>query len=878
MPQRLPRVHYLLQVLVQEVNRQQGKGNDPQDNNSFPFRHRRIVSQINRIKAGKHFPPFHYLRSNKIEVRNMTISYKWLSEYLPVTVEPERLSRILTSIGLEVESMHPYEEVRGGLRGLLIGEVLHTEKHPNADKLTLTKVNIGNGEPLQIVCGAPNVAAGQKVVVATAGTTIYPTTGDPLTMRIAKIRSVESHGMICAEDEIGLGSSHAGILVLPADATVGTPAAEYFRPHEDIIYEIGLTPNRMDAMSHWGVARDVCAYLSHHDKKDLKPKLPNSNGFKVDNTSLTIDVKVENENACPRYSGISLANVTIRESPLWLRQKLRAIGLRPINNIVDITNFIQHETGQPLHAFDADLISGKKIVVKNLPEGTTFITLDEKERKLSAEDLMICDEKEGICMAGVFGGLHSGVTANTRNIFLESACFDPVTTRKTSFRHGLRTDAASRFEKGTDISATVNVLKRAALLIKEIGGGEIASAIMDNYPNARPKTEVAVKWHYIKKLSGKNYHPDAVKDILNSLGFAMLKEGIDEIRVSVPYHKPDVHLPADIVEEILRIDGLDNIEIPGAITITPAIEEHYSKETYREKVAASLVGLGFSEMLTNSITNAAYFTEEEQQGMVKMINSLSAELNILRSSLFETALEVVARNLNHKNHSLRLFEFGKAYAQEGPGHYHESENLCIVITGNRSGDNWKQKSAPFDLYFLKGVVENLLSVTGVETDRPERMEVPRFGNHIVYKRNGQVIAGAGEVKKQVLENFGIRQPVFFAGLNWDLVAGLAGKEAARIRELPRYPSVQRDLAMVLPKDMSWRVVEETVQKIRLDKLRDIRLFDIFESEKLGADRKSMAVNFTFLDEEKTLTDKEIDGWMARIMTTLEKELQAEIRK
>ena len=375
----------------------------------------------------------------------MTISYKWLSEYLPVIVDPERLSRILTSIGLEVESMTNYEEVKGGLQGLVIGEVLSTEKHPNADKLTLTKVNIGGAEPLQIVCGAPNVAAGQKVVVATVGTTIYPTTGEPLTMKVAKIRSVESYGMSCAEDEIGLGTSHAGILVLPSDAKIGTPAPDYFQPYEDVVYEIGLTPNRMDAMSHWGVARDVCAYLSHHDKKEIKPKLPNGNGFKVDITSLNIDVKLENDNACPRYSGISITNVVIKDSPKWLQQKLKAIGLRPINNIVDITNFIQHETGQPLHAFDADQIAGKKIIVKNLPQGTSFVTLDEKERKLSAEDLMICDEKEGLCIAGVFGGLHSGVSNKTKNIFLESACFDSITIRKTSFRHGLRTDAASRF-------------------------------------------------------------------------------------------------------------------------------------------------------------------------------------------------------------------------------------------------------------------------------------------------------------------------------------------------------------------------------------------------------------------------------------------------
>ncbi|NOT51893.1 MAG: phenylalanine--tRNA ligase subunit beta [Chitinophagaceae bacterium] len=808
----------------------------------------------------------------------MTISYKWLNEYLPETVEPERLGRILTSIGLEVEKMEMYEEVKGGLEGLVIGEVLSAEKHPNADKLTVTKVNIGNGEPLQIVCGAPNVEAGQKVVVATVGTTIYPGTGEPLTMKIAKIRSVESHGMICAEDEIGLGTSHAGIMVLPGDTKVGQSASSYFEPYWDFVYEIGLTPNRMDAMSHWGVARDVCAYLNHHDKKGTRPKLPNGNGFKVDNTSLPIDIKVENAKACPRYSGVSIANVAIKESPKWLQQKLKSIGLRPINNIVDITNFIQHETGQPLHAFDADKIAGKKIIVKNLAEGTTFITLDEKERKLSAEDLMICDAKEGICIAGVFGGLHSGVSDQTKNIFLESAFFDAVITRKTSFRHGLRTDAASRFEKGTDISATVNVLKRAANLIKEIAGGEIASEIVDVYPGAKPKTEVAAKWHYIKKLSGKNYHPDSVKDILTSLGFEMIKEGIDELRVAVPYHKTDVSLAADIVEEIVRIDGLDNIEIPEAITITPSVEENYAKEVYREKVANYLVGLGFNEMMNNSITNSAYFSEGEQQSMVKMINSLSAELNILRNSLFETSLEVVAHNLNHKNNSLRLFEFGKAYSTPGVGKYTEAEKLCIVITGNKNEDGWKQKNSLSDFYFLKGTVDAVLKMLGIVPDSIETSEVLKFDNHIVYKIKGDIIAGAGEVKKKILERFGIKQPVYFAGLNWDVLSKLASRQSVAIKELPKYPSVQRDIAMVVAKELTWDKVKQAVQNVKLNKLQDIKLFDIFESEKLGTHKKSIAVNFTFLDEEKTLTDKEIDGWMSKIMTALEKDLQAEIRK
>ena len=812
----------------------------------------------------------------------MTISYKWLSEYLPVTVDPERLSRILTSIGLEVESMTKYEEAKGGLKGLLIGEVLSTEKHPNADKLTLTKVSIGNGESLQIVCGAPNVATGQKVIVAPVGVTIYPSSGDPLTMKVAKIRSVESYGMICAEDEIGLGASHAGILVLPAEAKVGTTAVEYFKPYEDWIYEIGLTPNRMDAMSHWGVARDVCAYLSHHDKKGIKPKLPTSNSFKVDNHSLNIEVKVENEAACPRYSGVSIANVTIKESPKWLQQKLKAIGLRPINNIVDITNYIQHETGQPLHAFDADAISGKKVVVKNMPEGTKFVTLDEKERKLSAEDLMICNVNEGMCIAGVFGGLHSGVTSSTTNIFLESACFDAVTIRKTSFRHGLRTDAASRFEKGTDISATVNVLKRAAILIKEICGGEIASDIVDIYPQPKEKTQVAMKHHYLKKLSGKNYHADTVKDILVSLGFEMLKEGIDELRVAVPYHKPDISLAADLVEEILRIDGLDNVTIPDAITITPSVEDNYALDVYKEKTANYLVGLGFYEIMTNSITNSAYFAEEELSGSVKMLNNLSAELNILRPSMLETGLESIAHNLNRKNNDLRFFEFGKTYATTGSAQYSEPEHLCLYITGKNLEEGWRNKPTASDFYVLKGIVAKILQLLGATVDSFEAL-LPiaigtKFENGLQGKIMEEIILQTGIVSKQTLGLFDIKQPVFFADLNWDSLSKIATANKQAFNPIPKFPAVQRDLALIVPKQLAYEEVEKTVQKMSLKKLQGIRLFDIFESEKLGAGKKSMAVNFTFLDEEKTLTDQEIDGWMNKIMSNLERDLQAEIRK
>ena len=572
----------------------------------------------------------------------MTISYNWLCEYLPEKIEPEKLSKILTGIGLEVESLEKYEAVKGGLQGLVIGEVITCEKHPDADKLKLTTVNIDTAENLHIVCGAANVVAGQKVVIATIGATVYPVNGEPLTIKKAKIRGVESQGMICAEDEIGLGESHAGIMVLPGDAKVGISASEYFQLTEDYIFEIGLTPNRIDAMSHLGVARDVCAWLSHHNKKETTVSYPFKNNFKPDNQGLQMEVVIENAEACQRYSGVSIENVTIAESPDWLQQRLKSIGLRPINNIVDITNFILHETGQPLHAFDAEAIKGKKLILKNMAEGTLFTTLDDKERKLSSEDLMICNSSEPMCIGGVYGGIRSGVSAKTKNIFLESAWFNPADIRKTSLRHGLRTDAATRFEKGVDISNTVTVLKRAAMLIKEIASGDIASDVVDVYPVPKQKTEVALKYHYLKKLSGKNYHGDTVKNILNSLGFELLKEGDDEMRFCVPLNKPDITIAADVVEEIMRIDGLDNVEIPTMITIAPSVGMLSHEVAYTEKTAEYLAGSGFREIFTNSITNSAYYSEEVLQATVKMINNLSEELNILRPGMMETGLESIA--------------------------------------------------------------------------------------------------------------------------------------------------------------------------------------------------------------------------------------------
>ncbi len=806
----------------------------------------------------------------------MTISYKWLSEYLPVKIEPERLSKILTSVGLEVEKMETFEEVKGGLKGLVIGEVLHAEQHPNADKLKLTKVNTGTGEPLQIVCGAPNVAAGQKVVVATVGTTIHPSGGEPLTMKVAKIRGVESHGMICAEDEMGLGTSHAGIMVLPKEAKIGTTAADYFQPYSDIIYEIGLTPNRMDAMSHWGVARDVCAYLSHHDKKEVRPLLP-QNHFKVDRPSLKVDVVIENDKACKRYSGVCIAGVQVKESPKWLQERLKSIGLRPINNIVDITNFILHETGQPLHAFDYDAITNQRVFVKTLAEGTPFITLDGKERKLSSEDLMICDATQPMCIAGVFGGLHSGVTEKTTNIFLESAYFDPIFIRKTSFRHGLRTDAATRFEKGIDISNTVNIAKRAAMLIKEIAGGTIASDIVDIYPDPEPKKEVSIKYHYLKKLSGKNYHPDTVKNILQSLGFSLERDTMDTLTVAVPYHKPDVSLPADLVEEILRIDGLDNIDIPTTISISPSIEENYKAEQLKEKISNVLTGLGFSEILTNSITNAAYFSEAELKTVVKLLNNLSSELNVMRPSMLHTALEVISFNINRRNNNLKFFEFGKTYTTSGVGEYKEAAHLSLYLTGQLNETNWKTKPIASDIYYIKGVTEAILSALGFKNISFVNAASNELQTALIVEQNEEKLVELGRVQNNLTTRFDIKQPVFFADFYWDTILKYAAKQV-QFKEISKYPSVERDLALVVPKSMKYKEVEEQVSKLRLAKLQEVKLFDVFESEKLGTGKKSMAINFTFLDEEKTLTDKEIDSWMNRIMTTLEKELHAEIRK
>jgi phenylalanyl-tRNA synthetase beta chain len=810
----------------------------------------------------------------------MTISYNWLSEYLPTPVDPQKLSKILTAVGLEVESLEKQESIKGGLKGLVIGEVKTCEKHPDADKLSLTTVDVGGPVLLQIVCGASNVAVGQKVVVAPMGATIFPIKGEPVTMKKAKIRGVESQGMICAEDEIGLSDNHAGILILPADLKAGMPATDFFKPETDWIYEIGLTPNRMDAMSHLGVARDVCAYLAHHEKLTVGPKSSlDQSALKVDDPKgPSIEVIVENPDACHRYSGVYISGITVAESPAWLQKRLKSIGLRPINNIVDITNFILHETGQPLHAFDADQIGGGKVLVKNLAEGTVFVSLDEKERKLSYEDLMICDGGSApMCIGGVFGGLHSGVSNATKNVFLESAWFHPVSIRKSSVRHGLRTDAATRFEKGVDISQTAAVLKRAALLIKEIAGGTLTGKVVDVYPNPAPKKEIALKYHYMKKLSGKNYHPDAVKRILGALGFVFIKEGADDLWFSVPCHKPDITLQADLVEEIMRIDGLDHVEIPTAITLSPSADVLGEEERWREKMANLLVGSGYHEIFTNSITNSKYYPEETLATAVKMINNLSADLDIMRPSMMETVLETVAFNLNRKNRNLRLFEFGKTYQTTEVGSYQEEKWLVLAVTGGAAEAGWRNKEKTADLFYLKGVVANLLAVAHAEKARPSVYQSD-YLNGFSLGIGQKTIATIGEVSRKRLQTFDIKQPVWYAAIQWDNLLETATKGKVQYSEIPRYPSVDRDLALLVNTGTTWQQMADVTTKARVPQLQKVQLFDVFESEKLGPGKKSMALSLRFQDNEKTMTDAEIDAAMQKIAGLLEQELNAEVRK
>lgn len=799
----------------------------------------------------------------------MIISYRWLQEYLPQPIGVEELSQILTSIGLEVEAAEPVEAVKGSLEGLVIGEVLTCEKHPNADKLSVTTVNTGSGTPLNIVCGAPNVAAGQRVVVATVGTTVHPTEGASFLIKKAKIRGADSEGMICAEDEIGLGSSHAGIMILPADAPIGTPAKQYFNiPEADFAIHIGLTPNRSDAMSHIGVARDVCAYLTHHKGGKYEVKQPQVD-LPAKTGALDIKVNIDAKEACPRYMGISITGVTIGPSPEWLQARLKTIGVRSINNVVDITNFVLHEYGQPLHAFDADKIGGKTVNVKTLPQGSTFKTLDDKDRKLNDKDLMICDANDGMCIAGVFGGAHSGITDATTNIFLESAYFNATYIRRTSMFHGLRTDAATHFEKGVDINNLLPALKRAAALIVELCGGQIASDIVDVQAQEIEPVTVQTTYAYINMLAGKEYIPDSVKSILLALGFEIKDEHANGLTLKVPTNKTDVKQQADIVEEILRIDGLDNIEIPERLNITLNRPMPNDRQT-REKLADQLCGMGFQELVTNSIVNSKYYPERTD--LVKMLNSLSSELDVLRPSMLESGLEVIHYNCNRKNTDLCLFEFGKVYMLKDSKYYEEPQ-LALYITGNLQPSGWNDKGVKSDIFHLKGLVQNLLVSSGISKVTTSYEE-----SVITLKWKNEALCTITQVDGKKLSAFDIKQPVYFAAIHWPLWLKAMAANKVKYKEVAKYPAVHRDLAVILDKGVTYQQVQQTTEQQKIDALTSFDLFDVFESEKLGAGKKSYALSYTFQLQDRTLTDAEIETVMQQLMNAYKTKLQAQIRE
>ena len=818
----------------------------------------------------------------------MKISYHWLSQYIDIPESAEEIGQILTDTGLEVESVEPFETVKGGLKGLVIGEVITCTKHPNADKLSITTVNVGGATNLQIVCGAPNVATGQKVVVATVGTTVNPTKGEPFLIKSAKIRGEQSEGMICAEDEIGLGESHAGIMVLDTQTPNGTLASEFFSVQSDYVLEIGLTPNRADAASHIGVARDIKAAL----KREMK--LPLVDSFKIQNlpagqagAQFKIDVLVENTEACPRYSGITISGVKIGESPAWLKNRLRSIGLTPINNVVDITNFVLHETGQPLHAFDADEITGKKIIVKTLPAGSKFKTLDGKERLLSPNDLMICDgESNGLCIGGVFGGIKSGITEKTTSLFLESACFSPHYIRRTGMYHGLKTDASFRFERGTDPNGTIYALKRAALLIVEIAGGQISSEIADVYPTKIEHKTIDVKDKNVNRLIGKTLPRDQVFSILESLDIKIIDRKEDTFKVSVPPYRVDVTQEADVIEEVLRIYGFNNIElteIAGTDYFASFPEKDANK--FKKSMGEMLVANGFYEILTNSLTNLAYqqkhqltFTGEP----VEILNKLSEEQGILRQTMLFTGLEVCSHNINRKQKDLKLFEFGKVYwknqsATTTESNYQEEERLALYLTGNFESENWQNKTRAVTYFDLAQQVAHLLQKSSIENTKQEALEDPLFEYGIKIVKGNKEIGKVGKVKTALAKDFGLKQEIFYADLSTALLFKNANPKFV-VKEVPKFPEVRRDLSLILDKQVTFAEMKELVLATEKRLIKDIIAFDVYEGDKIPQGKKAYALGFTLLDETKTLTDEEIDKTMTKLMGAFEGKMGAVIRK
>ncbi len=799
----------------------------------------------------------------------MKISYNWLKQFINTDLSPDEISQILTAIGLEVESVDKVQTVPGGLEGLVIGYVNECVQHPNADRLRITKVDVGAAEDIQVVCGAANVAAGQKVVVATVGTTVYPTGGEAFKINKSKIRGEVSEGMICAEDEIGLGASHEGIMVLQDDAPIGESAKEYFNISDDFLFEIGLTPNRADAASHLGVARDLAAYLR------TSISMPDVSAFKPDNHNLSIPVKVENIEACPRYTSVTLTGVEVKESPDWLKDKLKIIGVRPVNNVVDVTNYVLHELGQPLHAFDADEIKGAQVIVKNSSEGTLFTTLDDVERKLSSEDLMICNAESPMCIAGVFGGITSGVKRSTTRVFLESAYFNSVSVRKTSKRHGLKTDASFRFERGTDPEMTVFAIKRAALLLKELAGAEISSEISDFYPAPAAPFNVSVSYQNINRLIGEEIPQETIKSIIEALGISIVNETKDVLNLEVPPFKVDVTREVDIIEEVLRIYGYNNIAIPSQVRASLTNSVKPDKEAVQNQIADLLTANGFSEILSNSLTKSAY--DQQPETAVRILNPLSSDLDTMRQTLLYSGLEAIAYNQNRKNADLKLYEFGKVYSTSDAG-YSENFRFGIFITGRNFSQQWNHGNSQTSFYNLKGAVDAIIKRLNISGLSEGNFDSANFQQAHQYRKGEQTLVSFGLVSKIALKKLDIEKEVFFADFNWDLVLKSIRKNKITFKDVPKTPSVRRDLSLLINKDIAFSQLEAIALKSERSLLKEVNVFDVYEGEKLPENKKSYALSFLLQDEEKTLTDKQIDSVMSKLIGIFEKELGAEIRK
>lgn len=821
----------------------------------------------------------------------MNISYNWLKEYADFNLTPEELGAALTSIGLETGGIEEVESIRGGLRGIVIGKVLTCEDHPNSDHLHITTVDLGNGEPTQIVCGAPNVAPGQTVVVATVGTILYD--GDKeFQIKKSKIRGVESFGMICAEDEIGIGQSHDGIIVLNEEVKPGTPAAEYYNLTSDYVLEVDLTPNRIDAASHYGVARDLCAWLSQN-KGEAKPKRPSVDAFKIDRQDGAAEVVVENTEACPRYAGVTIRNIKVTESPKWLKDRLTAIGQRPINSIVDITNYLLHAMGQPLHCFDLDKVKGEKIVVRNCAEGTPFTTLDEVERKLNSADLMICNAEDPMCIAGVFGGIDSGVTEETTSIFFESAYFNPTSIRKTARRHGLNTDASFRFERGIDPNNTIYVLKLAALMAQEIAGGEICGEIVDIYPNEIKPFPVTLSYKYLNDLIGKEIPAETVDNILRSLEIEIKDRRDGEIDLEVPTYRVDVQRPCDVVEDVLRIYGYNNIEFDNTLHATLSYKTFTdSANDLRELISNQLTAVGFNEILNNSLSAESYYEGLAQYpaaNCVKLLNPLSNDLNVMRQTLLFGGLESLAHNINRRSSDLMMYEFGNVYlfnpeaesTTEAPlAPYSETEKLALWITGNIRQGNWARSEEAATIYDLKAIVANIFARLGIST----REIMLTDGNEEIYSasiniatRAGKQLGAMGIVAKAILKKADIKQEVLFAELDWNAIVKLSLKKKVTFAPLPKTQPVKRDLALLIDKAVTMAQIEAVVRESERKLLKDVTLFDVYEGKNLPEGKKSYAIAMTIQDDEKTLQDKQIEAVMNKIITNLEKRLGASLR-